>query len=235
MYKKLAAIGDSLSSTDYGLSWPDLVATELNCDLVRASSPGAGNSFYVEKLHDCVKDPLVDLVIVQLTDPSRAVIGLRAWEEVAIGLRSSPYGPPVSGFNHPHVHKDMGCYTMNIHNNEQWLDPLVGSTGIDCFWLNQSAGTRWWDYQSVHSVLAMKSLCDAYNKKLVLFSWFVPWSEFFVPGYEWLQSTLTLVPGVAKQQCRLLNLPTTSCGHYATESYQQLFDKYLWPNLRPML
>ena len=48
MYKKLAAIGDSFSSTDYGLSWPDLVADKLHCDLVRASSPGAGNSFYVD-------------------------------------------------------------------------------------------------------------------------------------------------------------------------------------------
>ena len=235
MYKKLAAFGDSFSSTDYGLSWPDLVADKLNCDLIRASSPGAGNSFYVEKLHDCVQDPAVDLVIVQLTEPSRAVIGLRAWEEVGAGLRPNPYGTPVTGLNHNHVYKDMGCYTMNVHNNERWLDPFVGATGIDRFWLSQGAGTRWWHYQSVHSVLAMKSLCDAHNKKLVLFSWFVPWAEFFVPGYEWLQSTLTLVPGVAKQQGEQMRLPMTSCGHYATEAYQQLFTKYLWPNLEPLL
>ena len=237
MYKKLAAIGDSFSSTDYGLSWPDLVADKLHCDLVRASSPGAGNSFYVEKLHDCVKDSEVDLVIVQLTEPSRAVIGLRAWEEVAQGLRPSPYGSTVdpADLNHNHVYKDIGCYTMNVSNNERWLDTFIGNTGVDRFWLDQGAGARWWNYQSVHSVLAMKSLCDTYNKKLVLLSWFVPWSEFFVPGYEWLQSALTLVPGVASQHGKLLKLPQTNCGHYATESYQRLFAEYLWPNLEPLL
>jgi hypothetical protein len=235
MYKKLAAIGDSFSSTDYGLSWPDLVSAKLGCDLVRAASPGAGNSFYVEKLHDCVKDPAVDLVVVQLTEPSRAVIGLRAWEEVGAGLRPSPYGTPVSGLNHNHVYKDIGCYTMNVHNNERWLDPFIGNTGVDRFWLSQGAGARWWHYQSVHSVLAMQSLCATHNKKLILFSWFVPWSEFFVPGYEWLQDALTLVPGVAKQQGEQMNLPLTPCGHYATDAYQQLFAKYLWPNLEPLL
>jgi hypothetical protein len=186
-YKKLAAIGDSYSTVDYGLSWPDLVVEKLQCKLVRASSSGAGNSFYVEKLHDCVKDPDVDLVIVQLTEPSRAVIGLRTWEEVAQGTRANPYGKIVdpTDLNHGHIYKDIGCYTMNVHDNQRWLDPFIGVTGVDRFWLTQGAGTRWWNYQAVHSVLAMKQLCDAHNKKVIFFSWFVSWEEFFVTGYEW--------------------------------------------------
>jgi hypothetical protein len=236
-YKKLAAVGDSYSTVDYGLSWPDLVAEKLQCKLIRAASAGAGNSFYVEKLHDCVKDPDVDLVIVQLTEPSRAVIGLRAWEEVAQGTRASPYGKAVdpADRNHNHIYKDIGCYTMNVHDNQRWLDPFVGPTGVDRFWLGQGAGTRWWNYQSVHSVLAMKQLCDTHNKKVVFFSWFVSWDEFFVPGYEWLRATLLLGPDSVRQQGITMNLPETSDGHYGTESTQRLFDEYLWLNLQPML
>jgi hypothetical protein len=81
----------------------------------------------------------------------------------------------------------------------------------------------------------MKQLCDAHNKKVIFFSWFVSWDEFFVPGYEWLRSTLTLVPGVAREHGKKMDLPQTSDGHYGTEATQQLFAEYLWPNLEPLL
>ena len=242
MYKKIACIGDSFSSTQYGMSWPDLLGQRLESRIVRASSPGAGMAFYVEKCHDLVKDPDVDLVVVQLTEPTRAVIGLRTWEEIQSGAH-----PPIpmvtkvsehfSDLNHNNTYKDMGCYTMNIHNNEQWLVPLVGNRakGIDSFWLNQVAGTRFYNYQAVHSVLAMQALCEAWHKPLILFSWFVPADEFFVTGYEWLEQKLRLVPGHASAQVESLGLVKTSCGHLATESWQQLFDAWLWPGLEPLL
>jgi hypothetical protein len=238
-YKKIACIGDSFSSIKYGLSWPDLLSQRLNADLSRASSPGAGQAFYVEKCHDLAKDPTVDLVVVQLTEPSRAVVGLRVWEEIQQGLRPHPIPAPQHYLdaNHNNIYKDMGCYTMNVHNNEQWLKPLVGSNAdaVDRFWLNQVAGTKFYDYQAVHSVLAMQSLCHAWNKPLILFSWFVPGEQFFVPGYEWLTTQLRLVPGHADAEVNRLQLAKTDCGHLATESWQQLFDSWLWPNMESLL
>lgn len=239
MYKKIACVGDSFSSTEYGLSWPDLLSQRLDAKLWRASSPGAGMAFYVEKCHDLVKDPEIDLVVVQLTEPSRVVIGLRAWEEIQQGLRPHPIPAPDSylDLNHNHIYKDMGCYTMNIHNNEQWLRPILGNTvdGVDRFWLTQVAGSKFYDYQAVHSVLAMQALCQAWNKPLVLFSWFVPCESFFVPGYEWLTDQLNLVPGCANHEVNRLQLAKTDCGHLATESCTQLFDTWLWPNIKPLL
>ena len=55
MIRKLAAIGDSFSTTTYGRSWPDHISDRLQSSLVRACSAGAGNAFYVEKCHDIVK------------------------------------------------------------------------------------------------------------------------------------------------------------------------------------
>ena len=51
MIRKLAAIGDSFSTTMYGRSWPDHISDRLQSSLVRACSAGAGNAFYVEKCH----------------------------------------------------------------------------------------------------------------------------------------------------------------------------------------
>ncbi len=50
--KKLAAIGDSFSTTTYGSSWPDYISDRLQSSLVRACSAGAGNAFYVEKCEE---------------------------------------------------------------------------------------------------------------------------------------------------------------------------------------
>ena len=92
--KKLAAIGDSFSTTTYGSSWPDYISDRLQSSLVRACSAGAGNAFYVEKCHDIVKDPEVDLVIVQLTEPSRVVIGSQTWQDIKAGHREHPIPAP---------------------------------------------------------------------------------------------------------------------------------------------
>jgi hypothetical protein len=239
MYKKIACVGDSFSSVTYGLSWPDLLSQRLGAELCRASSPGAGMAFYVEKCHDLVQDPDVDLVVVQLTEPSRVVIGLRAWEEIQQGARPHPIPAPSSYLdpNHNNIYKDIGCYTMNAHNNEQWLTPIIGNSanGIDRFWLTQVAGTRFYDYQAVHSVLAIQALCQAWNKPLILFSWFVPADEFFISDYKWLTDQLNLVPGHASAEVDKLQLEKTDCGHLATESWQQLFDTWLWPNMEPLL
>ena len=171
MYKKLAAIGDSFSSTDYGLSWPDLVADKLGCELVRASSPGAGNSFYVEKLHDCVQDPAVDLVVVQLTEPSRAVIGLRAWEEVGLGLRPSPYGTAVGGLNHNHVYKDVSCNTFPVIC---WKRKRNVCLSISCSSRNRSgeickfalARGSTWNHETLKSPISIQTFVSAHLRRV---------------------------------------------------------------------
>lgn len=235
---KIGCVGDSFSTSTWGLSWPDLVAQRLNADFTRACSSGAGNAFYVEKLHDIVKDPAVDLVIIQLTEPSRAVIGLQAWEQ-----QTKHYNHPVIGPKHfqdpthSNVYKDIGCYTMNVHGNARWLNDWlpIAATDFDAFWLKQVAGTKFWHYQTLHNMLAMKALCDAHNKPVIWFSWFVPWEELFLPGYEWFQNSLQLIPGVGRDIGQSMNLAYTNDGHYATAEYQQLFDHWLWPELKKLL
>lgn len=239
MFKKLAAIGDSFTTTKYGRSWPDFVSERLQSQLVRASSAGAGNAFYVEKCHDIVKDPEVDLVIVQLTEPSRVVIGLRTWENIQAGRKAHPIPPPVDYYDpsHSNIYKDIGCYTMNVHANRPWIYSLTGqeTESLDKFWFSEVAGTRYYDYQTIHNMLAIKYLCDQWKKPLIFFSWFVDSAELILPGYEWVKSSINLIPGQAASVCGKLNLAKTDCGHYGTAETQQLVDKWLWPQLQSII
>lgn len=234
---KIACVGDSFSTTTYGLSWPDHVATRSGAELMRASSAGAGNAFYVEKVHDIAKSN-VDTVIVQLTEPSRVVVGWRAWEETQQGLRPHHIPAPTSYTDpcHNNIYKDIGCYTMNVHNNAQWLSPMIDydCKEFDAIWLQQVAGTKYYDYATIHAVLAIKALCDAYNKPVIFFSWFVPMRELLLPGYEWLNNW-NLIQGCAQDYIHQVNLPLTACGHLGSESSQQFVDAWLWPKLEKFL
>ena len=237
-YKKIGAIGDSYSSTGWGLSWPDLIAEKMNCDFIRASSSGAGNAIYVEKCHDIVKDPTVNLVIVPLTDPVRVVLGVDKWE-INPHYTCHSWAPPPTSYtdpSHSHCYKDIGTYTMNAHNNLRWLEPMLHDEfpGLDNFWLNHVAGTKFWYYQTVHNMLAIKALCDSHDKKLIFWSWFLPWDQIFQPGYEWFRDSLTLVPSYGRYEGEKRNLKVTG-GHYATDEYKILVDEWLWPNLEPLL
>lgn len=235
---KIGCVGDSFSTSTWGLSWPDLISQRLGADFVRACSSGAGNAFYVEKLHDIVKDPIVDLVIIQLTEPSRVTIGLHAWQDQTKDYnhpcpRPKDYLDPT----HSNVYKDIGCYTMNIHGNAQWLDSWlpISAEEFDKFYLRQVAGTQFYNYQTLHNMLAMKALCDAHNKSVIWFSWFVDWNNLFLPGYEWFRNSLRLVSGVGRDIGQAMNLKYTSDGHYATEEYKQLVDAWLWPEIKKLL
>ena len=242
-YRKLAALGDSFSTADYGQSWPDHVSRRLGAELVRACSSGAGNAFYVEKLHDIVKDPEVDLVIVQLTEPSRVVIGMRAWEEVQQNLRPHPIPAPKHYHDptHNNIYKDMGCYTLNVHENKYWLGKMVDYDleQFDRFWLDQCAGARFWQYQTLHNMLAMKALCSEWKKRLIFFSWFVDWDDLFLPDYSWLRGKLayerSLIKGVGREEGERRQLPYTHDGHYGTEASETLVREWLWPELERLL
>jgi hypothetical protein len=237
-YKKIATIGDSYSSKTWGLSWPDLIAEKMNCNFIRACSSGAGNGFYIEKCHDIVKDPTVDLVIVQLTDPSRVVLGVKKWEVNPVYNCSAWIPAPLdyNDFTHGYCYKDIGCYTMNVTNNRQWLEPLLNTPleQFDKFWMQQVAGAKFWEYQALHHMLAIKALCDSHNKKLIFWTWFVDWDSIFLPGYEWLREQLILIPGTGKTEGEKRKLPVTD-GHYATNEFRILVDEWLWPNLKIIL
>jgi len=234
---KIACVGDSFSTTTYGQSWPDFVSQRLGADLVRVCSAGAGNAFYVEKVHDTVKQD-IDIVIVQLTEPSRVVLGWRAWEETQQRLRPHHIPAPTNYADptHSNIYKDMGCYTMNVHNNAQWLTPMIGHDcqEFDAVWLRQVAGTRYYEYATMHAMLAIKALCDAHNKPVIFFSWFVPMIQLILPGYEWI-CNWNLIQGCAQEYIQQENLPRTNCGHLATESSQQFVNQWLWPGLEKFL
>jgi hypothetical protein len=79
--KKLATIGCSHSSYFAGQPWPVFLKEELECELIIANSPGAGNEMNLEKVKFLV-DQNPDLLIIQLTDPIRFTVGLYQQKEL---------------------------------------------------------------------------------------------------------------------------------------------------------
>ena len=56
-----------------------------------------------------------------------------------------------------------------------------------------------------------------------------------LPGYEWLDSAINLIPGSAAEECNRMMLKKTDCGHYATAESQQLVDTWLWPHVQSII
>jgi len=225
--KNLLALGCSNSHWNWGKSWPDFVAEHYNFNLIRASSCGAGNAFFIEKLHKGLQENKIDLVIIQLTEPSRVVLGLQQAESKSIADQE---------YNDGHIIDDIGCYTWNAHNNE---NNILRETGkkviIDDFWFTQISTSRWIDYKVMQDILLMQTICEHYNVPCVFFSWFVPMENLFIKKYEWFKKQVTYIPSCAMQWLDKNKIPSIpNDGHYNTEGHAKLTANWLIPELHKL-
>lgn len=222
--KKLLTVGDSNSSSMYGNSWPDFLSEKLNSEFLRASSPGAGNSFYIEKLHEGLKIFKPDLVVVQLTEPSRIVTGLN---DIARNVESTSFEDGTT-FN------DLKCFTWGIHNNDGKIKKITGKdVEIDQVWLPQISTSRWVDYKAMQDILTMNSLCSYFKTPVIFFSWFVDFEKLFLQNYSWIKSQMNWVPGHAWQILIDRKIPSHSPTdfHYGPSAHKILVDEWLYPEL----
>ena len=124
----IATFGCSNSSTLLGESWPDFVSKKYNSNLIRAASCGAGNSFFIEKLHHVLKNQTPDYVVIQLTESSRIVLGMASKEPSIV----------TNELCDSHIFKDIACYTWNCINNETNFKKELGLTvNIDKLWCTE--------------------------------------------------------------------------------------------------
>ena len=211
--KKLLTIGDSHSSTIWGESWPDFLASDINYELFRASSPGAGNAFYIEKLHEGLKEFKPDLVVIQLTEPIRVVTGYVQSEQESF----NEYDSGCS-------FKDLACYTWNAHNNNDNLN-----VNIDEFWFKQVVTSKWIYYKVMQDVFTLSQLCIKFNTPVVFWSWNVPFQNLFVNSYDWLKKDLNYVEDCGESIMRKFKQPFLSPTnyHYGPSSHKLMCTKWL--------
>lgn len=222
--KSILCLGDSNSSTLHGKSWPDFLTSNLECSLLRASSCGAGNAFYIEKLHSGLKEFSPDLVVIQLTEPSRIVTGFEFSEEFE-----------ENGYDATNVFDDVKCYTWNSHNNESNIKRITSEkVNIDRIWTRYIALSNWTNYKIMQDILTMQMLCDKFNTRVIFWSWFVPFGKLFIEQYKWLQSDINYIDSCATDYLVRNKLSTISKDdyHYGPLEHSILVDKWLIPKLK---
>ena len=216
----LLALGDSHASSGWGLSWPDHLSSFWDMSLIRASSPGAGNSFYIEKLHYVLRTSKIDKVVIQLTSPTRVVTGFKYYETKTQNTVSLEDGNKID---------DIGCYTWNIRNNESNIKNILHKdTKIDNIWIPNVGLSKWIDYKVMQDIITMQYLCDTYNVTCVFWSWSVPMKQLFIKPYDWLKTRILWVEGCGEKWLTTNRiLPTEDNVHFSSDAHYRLVSEWL--------
>jgi hypothetical protein len=223
--KTLLSLGCSNSSDSWGKTWPDFLSDSIDHKLFRASSNGAGNAFFIEKLNFVLQNEKIDLVIVQLTEPSRVVLGMKSNE---IKNKSTIYVDGMS-FN------SLGCYTWNAHQNDDNINRITNANyKIDKFWFKEVSISEWINYKVCQDICIMQYLCDKFNKPVIFFSWFVNFDDLFVNEYKWLKNNINYIDGSAMDIFNKNMLqPDPKCAdHFNADANKFLVDEWLLPQIR---
>lgn len=227
--KNLLTLGCSHSSINWGKSWPDYISANMNMNLIRASSCGAGNGFFIEKLNLIIQTHDIDLVIVQLTEPTRVVLGFSSFENLHTDS---------DGYNHPNTLHDLGCYTWNSHDNETNLEKLHNSKCIiDDLWFKEISISNWINYKVCEDICTMKFICDSHNIPVIFWSWFVPFENLFVKNYNWLKCKINWIPNCAQNFLKTNDIDSDPNlgGHYGEQVHSFLVKEWLLNKIKTVV
>lgn len=231
---KIATLGCSHSSDYVGDSWPIFLSKELNAELIQAYSIGAGNEINIEKLK-YILDLNPDLIIVQLTDPGRLVLGLDSnlvKRHITLDDREA--------LCHPHHFNGSYYYTFNPHDNNDNLGRMLKRTvSVDNFML---AGPITSDYNLYHKVLhtisTMAFMAQKKNIPIVFFSWSVDIHEIIKDqNYSEMFTDLDIIPSFIEEfviEHSLHPVPhgEFGAGHHAPANQESIARKYILPFLK---
>jgi hypothetical protein len=241
--KKLATIGCSHSSYFAGQPWPVFLKEELECELIIANSPGAGNEMNLEKVKFLV-DQNPDLLIIQLTDPIRFTVGLYQQKELRCGRVAfiTPEQLTDPGYlNGSHHYNGQLYYTFNIQANDNNLRNLTGHDDItvDHFIINHVIPSNYNLYQKVlHTMSAMSFMAEKKNVPVVFFSWSVDIHKIIAKnGYLDIFKDLKIIPGyieefVASRKLKPVPPGMLGEGHHGPENQKIICNDYVLPYLR---
>ena len=217
---KFGAVGCSHTSVAYGDSWPIHLAKEIDATPLIASSSGAGNSMFIEKVRKLSEQEL-KLIVVQVTEPTRITTGLAHYED---GSHTSKFNDE---YNDGGKFENIGYYTWNSFSNDPLFKDLGYDTKIDKFWQREVINSNWCYINTVHSILCMKYICESKNIPVIFFSWFMPFEEIIPEQYKWMYQKINLIPGCAENFLVMNKIKSLPDNHYGTDAHQTLVTEWL--------
>jgi hypothetical protein len=233
---KIATLGCSHSSDYAGDSWPIFLSRELNAELLQAYSSGAGNEMNIEKLRYLL-DFKPDLIIVQLTDPVRLVLGLDS--NLVRPYVSTP-GGWRGEFCHTQHFKGSYYYTFNAHENDENLSRMLKRTvSVDNFMLKGPITSEYNLYHKVlHTISTMAFIAQKKNIPIVFFSWSVDIHKIIKEqNYSDLFNDLDIIPSfieefVLENSLAPISVGQKGAGHHAPANQEVIAKKYILPFLK---
>jgi len=219
MKKILGAVGCSHTSTDYGNSWPIYLGKQIGYSPIIASSNGAGNGMFIDKVKSlCEKS--CDLIIVQLTEPTR----------ISLGMKSYDQGSPHSKYNAEmcdgQYHNGTGYYTWSTRNDEYFKKNLSYNTQVDQIWVNEVMDSAWIRLYTAQNIVAMTSICNWHSIPVIFFSWFVDVKTLIPKEYYQMIKSL-VIPGCAMDVIKSNAVPALPDNHYGSDGHKTIVDQWL--------
>lgn len=232
---KIGFVGCSHSTNCYGLSWPIHMKNDLLCETVDVSTSGASNEMFIEKVKKTLEiENNIDFFIIQLTDPSRMMLGLcgnNPQEEYEIN-------------NNPYQQSNINCYRQT--NGISYYNLLING-GTD---INKLLNTNFSldvlhflqehviisDYNMkikiFHTLMTYKSLFDYFGKKVLFFSWNVDIKQLANEnGYGEIIREFDIIDGYVTNFTKYKKLTPFDSTHYNTESHKIIYDEFLKSNI----
>jgi hypothetical protein len=217
MTGKLVTIGDSNASNEiWGDTWAQILPRRFDMPGITSFNVGSGNGVYIEKLHYILRNnPDVELAVIQLTDPARAVTG---WSTPNRSARWQD-----GELSNHRVIDDIGTYTWKSNNNDIWLSEYIGEqVNADAAVLPHMITSVYNDYKVFHDIITMHQICENFDVKCVFFSWFVDIFQPSVKGhYDWVNDRINIIPFV---HCHDLGMQHEPDYHFGPESHEILCD-----------
>jgi len=222
---KFGAVGCSHTSKGYGDSWPIHLGNMMNGQPLIASSSGAGNSMFIEKVRKlCDHD--ISLMVVQITEPTRVTTGMAQFEKKS---HTSDYNDEFNDGGH---FDGVGYYTWNSFANEPLFARLGYTTKIDEFWRKEVMTSDWCYYNTVHAMLAIESICQKKGVPVIFFSWFLPFDEIIPKQYDWINKQFNLVKDCALNFLKLHDIKSLPDNHYGSEAHSFLVKQWLYRQIQ---
>ncbi len=237
----IGVAGCSHSGGGYGHAWTYYMSHKLGCKLTDVTSPGVGNEMMVEKIKKTLETKIehdqVDFYIYQIIEPSRLVLGLNG-NDVEDEYKKYQTGVEYN-LNNINCHRQtngMSYFTFQQSFCNDDVNRIIGGKyDIEKFIRKHILISDFnMKVKVFHTLMAIKTLCDFYKKKVLFFSWSVDIKELAKEvGYEDILSSMYVMDGNVETFAKGRELKTVSelDFHYGSESQQVIYDDYLHENI----
>lgn len=237
---KIGFAGCSHSTNSYGLCWSTHMKNDLLCETIDVSTSGASNEMFIEKVKKTLEfEKNIDFFIVQLTDPSRMMMGLygnNPQEEYEIH-NNAVYDQ--SNTNCYRQTNGISYYNLSINGGRDLNKILNTKFSTDVLHFLQEhiiISDYNMKIKIFHTLMTYKSLFDYFGKKVLFFSWNVDIKKLANEnGYGDIIKEFDIIDGSVVNFTKEKKLSPCDSTHYDTESHIIIYNEYIKSNINDFI